>query len=143
MREALKLGLYQAAAVGDDRHSADCRAGADAAAAAVGVAGGADATPAADIEILNGIRCAEGIHQPPNETIGIRDRGGRSGAWRQPSRYLDPTDAFPAGIGIALRARAAELVGQPFGVVDEFRRGAALWRRALGQWGALDRGPGG
>ena len=44
---------------------------------------------------------------------------------------LVPADPLPAGIGITLRVGPPQRVGQPLGMVDEFRRGAALGAQRL------------
>ena len=131
----------QTPGVGDVRHGSTAP---PTAADAVGIAGGKGTTPTAQIQIGEAIGRAEGVHQPPDETGGIRD-GGRGGGGEaeghgfRPMLVRDPThgssgqierrvpaDPFPARIGIALRPGAPQRMRQPFGMIDEFRRGPPL-----------------
>jgi len=142
----------QAAALGDVRHGpTPGAAGADAA-DAIDIAGGTGTAPAAHIHIGEGIGRAEGAHQPLDEPAGIPDRGRGGGGEakghgfrpilvRDPAHGSSgqierrvPADPFPARIGLALRAGAPQRMGQPFRVIDQFRRRPSLGTDRLPGW---------
>ena len=147
VRQAREGGVVapqdQASAVGDVRHGARAAADRDAA-DAERVLRGKAAPPAAHVDAAVEVRRAERIPQPLHEGRRIADRRGRTGRDAESNRpcpmlRLDPLhgrggeverfvprDRLPAGIGVALGARAAQRTGQPLRVIDQLGCGAAL-----------------
>ena len=133
----------QASAVGDVGHRARAAADRDAA-DAERVLGGKAAPPAAHVDAVEEVRCAERIHQPPHEGRRIADRRGRGGGHAEGNRLramlrLDPLQGsggevegfvprnrHPTGIGVALGTRAAQRTGQALRVIDQLGGGASL-----------------
>ena len=77
------------------------------------------------IAVVEGEDSAEGDRLRP---VPLGDPAHRGGGQIQ---RLVPADPLPAGIGIALRPGAPQRMGQPLGVIDQLRRGAALGAERL------------